>query len=138
MSSYAGGNFGKAIDELNALSKKGSRKSKAKAKRLAAAVERFKNLYTPAMVAAKSFRSPAKTVKSLREARKLDASISGAYSKRIRKSSHDSSSSRPRRPGQAKVRQSRAPRPSSARARSQTRASEENLLRGPCRSSGLV
>ena len=85
MSSYGSGDFSKAIDQLNGLSKRGSRKAKAKAKRLAAAVERFKNLYTPAMVAAKSFRSPSKTVKSLREARKLDASINGAYSKRIRK-----------------------------------------------------
>ena len=85
MSNYAGGDFSGAISELKALSKRGSRKAKAKAKRLAAAVESFKALYVPAMTAAKSFRSPTKTIKSLRAARKLDASISGAYSKRIRK-----------------------------------------------------
>ncbi|MGB0588751.1 MAG: FHA domain-containing protein [Myxococcota bacterium] len=85
LSSYASGDFSAAISELKKLSKRGSRKAKAKAKRLAAAVENFKGLYVPAMAAAKSFRSPTKTIKSLRAARKLDASISGAYSKRIRK-----------------------------------------------------
>jgi hypothetical protein len=85
MSSYAAGDFSGAIKELQSLSKSGSRKSKTKAKRLAAAVESFKALYVPAMAAAKSFRSPTKTIKALREARKLDASISGAYSKRLRK-----------------------------------------------------
>jgi hypothetical protein len=85
LSSYATGDFAEAISELTSLSKRGSRKSKAKAKRLAAAIEKFQTIYAPAMAAAKSFRSPTKTVKALRAARKLDASISGAYSKRLRK-----------------------------------------------------
>ena len=84
LTSYARGDFDAAIGELEGLSKRGSRKKRAKAKRLASAIKSFRGTYAEATRAAKGFRSPSKAIKALRAARTLDASISGAYSKKIR------------------------------------------------------
>ena len=82
---YGSGDFNGAIAELKAMSSaRGSRKDKAKAKRLATAVQSFDTAYSSGMSAAKGFSSPSKAVEALTRARKLDASINGAYAGRIK------------------------------------------------------
>jgi tetratricopeptide (TPR) repeat protein len=81
---YASGDFAGAIASFTTVaSGRASAKDKARAERLRAAVEKFKTLYGEGMSSAASFRA-SKAIDALSEARKLDASVSGAYEAKIK------------------------------------------------------